>query len=317
MQSHDLYPPIEPHEQGVLPVSDGHRIAYEVCGAPGGRPALVVHGGPGAGCVPDQRRFFDPAVYRIVLFDQRGAGRSEPLACLEHNTTADLIADIEALRRHLQIDGWLVFGGSWGSTLALAYAAARPEACRALVLRGIWLCRPEDLQWWFYGLRSVYPDHWQAFASFIPASERHDLLAAYYARLVHPDAAIHLPAAAAFRSYELRCEKLITDDQVEAPPDRRTLAAARIEAHYMRNAVFLPPDFLRASVGKFRNTPAAILHGRYDMLCPLEGAYALADVWPEADFEIVPAAGHSAYEVGTRRGLVAATNRFRARPART
>ena len=187
----DLYPSIEPYETGVLEVSDGHRLFYELCGNPSGRPAVFLHGGPGAGCNPTHRRFFDPAVYKLVLFDQRGAGRSTPMASVHENTTAHLVSDIETLRRHLRIDRWVVFGGSWGSTLGLAYAAAHPEACRALVLRGIWLCREIDIDWWFGPIRLIYPEYWQAFVDPIPAAERHDLLGAYLRRLMDPDPAVH------------------------------------------------------------------------------------------------------------------------------
>ncbi|HEY4647267.1 MAG TPA: alpha/beta fold hydrolase, partial [Steroidobacteraceae bacterium] len=220
----DLYPPIEPYETGFHPVSDGHCLAYELCGNPHGRPVVFLHGGPGAGCTPTHRRFFDPAVYKIVLFDQRGAGRSTPAASVDANTTAHLVDDIESLRRHLRTDRWAVFGGSWGSTLGLAYAAAHPEACRALILRGIWLCRPIDLQWWFDGIRLVYPEYWQAFVARIPPAERHDLLDAYLRRLLAPDPAVHMPAAIAWEKYETSCERLMPPDQNVSLPAANPLA---------------------------------------------------------------------------------------------
>ncbi len=307
----DLYPPIEPYDSGVLPVSDGHRLAYELCGNPRGRPVVFLHGGPGAGCTPMHRQFFDPAAYRIVLFDQRGAGRSTPTASIEANTTAHLIGDIESLRRHLEIDRWVVFGGSWGSTLALAYAAAHPEACRALILRGIWLCRPIDLQWWFDGIRLVYPEYWQEFVGHIPPAERNELLEAYLQRLVNPNPDVHMPAAMAWEKYETSCERLMPPDPEGASPHANPLPMARIEAYYMKHSSFLRENELIDAVPRFRHVPGVIVHGRYDMLCPVDAAVALAGAWGEAQLAIVPDAGHSAFEPGTRRQLVAVTDRFR------
>ena len=307
----DLYPHIEPYATGFLPVSDGHCLAYELCGNPQGRPVVFLHGGPGAGYTPTHRRFFDPGVYKIVLFDQRGAGRSTPAASIHDNTTAHLVADIESIRQHLRIDRWVVFGGSWGSTLSLAYAAAHPEACRALILRGIWLCRPIDLQWWFDGIRLVYPEYWQAFVAHIPPAERHDLLGAYLQRLVNPDPAVHMPAAIAWETYETSCERLLPPGSDDSPPPANPLAMPRIEAYYMRHGAFLRDNELIDAVPRFRHVPGVIVHGRYDMLCPVEAAVALAAAWPEAKLSIVPDAGHSALEPGTRRQLVAATDHFR------
>ncbi|MEJ0036076.1 MAG: prolyl aminopeptidase [Gammaproteobacteria bacterium] len=303
-----LYPPISPHDSGVLPVSGGHRLAYEVCGNPKGFPAIFLHGGPGAGCAPFHRQFFDPAVYRIVLLDQRGAGRSTPYASIENNTTWDLVRDIEQLRETLGIERWLVFGGSWGSTLALAYASRHPDRCAALVLRGIWLCRPSDVKWWFEDIRMVYPDYWKDFTGYIPSNERDELLAAYSRRLNNPDPAIHDPAAAAWDRYETRCSRLIPSG---GGSGSARLALARLEAHYMTHGAFLRPNELIEAVPRFRNVPGIIIHGRYDMLCPLEGAVMLASAWPEAVLEVVPDAGHSALEPGISQRLVAATNRFR------
>jgi proline iminopeptidase len=303
-----LYPPITPHDTGVLPVSGGHRLAYEVCGNPKGFPAIFLHGGPGAGCAPYHRQFFDPAVYRVVLFDQRGAGRSTPYASIENNTTWDLVRDIEQLRAHLGIERWLVFGGSWGSTLALAYASRHPDRCAALVLRGIWLCRPSDAKWWLEDIRMVYPDYWKEFTAYIPAEERSDLLAAYSRRLNNPDPAIHEPAATVWDRYETRCSRLLPSG---GGGGGSHLALARLEAHYMTHGAFLQPNELVDAVPRFRHVPGIIIHGRYDMLCPLEGAVALASAWPEAVLEVVPDAGHSALEPGISQRLVAATNRFR------
>jgi proline iminopeptidase len=307
----ELYPLIEPYLRGFLEVSGGHRLAYEICGNPAGRPALFLHGGPGAGCWPVHRRFFDPETYKIVLLDQRGAGRSTPAASLEANTTAELVNDLETLRHHLRISRWLVFGGSWGSTLALAYAARHSQACMALVLRGIWLCRPEDLEWWFKGIRMFFPEYWQEFSDYIPKLERNDLLDAYYRRLIHPNPIVHMPAAVSWVTYETRCETLLPIAESRALPGPDTLAMARIESHYMRYGSFLGATELMDSVPRFRKIPAAIVHGRYDMLCPVDGALALAKAWPEARLSIAPASGHSATEPEIRRLLVAATDRFR------
>jgi proline iminopeptidase len=306
-----LYPAIEPYQTGFLMVSCGHRLAYEICGNPEGRPVVFLHGGPGAGCTPTHRQFFDPAVYKIILFDQRGAGRSTPSASINDNTTVDLVNDIELIRAHLNVRDWVVFGGSWGSTLALAYASAHPEACRALILRGIWLCRPSDLQWWFDGIRIVYPEYWEAFASHIPEIERHDLLTAYLLRLTNTDPAIHMPAAAAWDRYETCCSRLMPQSEEDPSDDQSMLSLARIEAHYMRHAAFLGENELIEAVPRLRHVPCAIVHGRYDMLCPVEGAFALAQSWPEATLNIVPDAGHSAMEPGICRQLVLATNQFR------
>jgi len=307
----DLYPPIEPYDSAILPVSGGHQLAYEQCGNPRGRPIVFLHGGPGAGCTPGHRQFFDPSAYRIVLFDQRGAGRSTPSASTVENTTQHLVADIESLRVHLNIRRWLVFGGSWGSTLALAYAATHPESCRGLILRGIWHCRRIDLTWWFDSIRLVYPEYWRAFAEHIPLAERGNLLDAYLRRLLDPDPTVHLPAAIAWETYEMSCAHLLPWDAVDKDRERIVLSMPRIEAYYMRNSAFLRENELIEAVPRFRHVPAVIVHGRYDMLCPVEGAVALAAAWPEATLSIVPDAGHSATEPGIRQNLVAAADRFR------
>ena len=305
----DLYPSIEPYETGVLEVSGGHRLVYELCGNPSGRPAVFLHGGPGAGCNPTHRRFFDPAVYRIVLFDQRGAGRSTPIASVHENTTQHLVSDIETLRRHLHIDRWVVFGGSWGSTLGLAYAATHPQACRALVLRGIWLCRQIDIDWWFGPIRLIYPEYWQAFVDYIPSAERGELLGAYLKRLLDPDPAVHMPAAIVWDRYETSCATLLPP--IAEPLRPNMLSMPRLEAHYMHHRCFLRDNELLDAVPRFRHVPGVIVHGRYDMLCPVEGALQLAAAWPEAQLVIAADAGHAATEPGIRRALVAATDRFR------
>lgn len=306
-----LYPAIEPHETGFLEVTGGHTLAYEVSGNPDGQPVVFLHGGPGVGCVPDHRRFFDPKAYRIVLFDQRGAGRSFPNASIDNNTTQDLVEDIEALRIHLAVKDWVVFGGSWGSTLALAYGVTYPGSCRAFVLRGTWLCRQVDLDWWFRGIKSVFPDNWRAFAEFVPPVDRDNLLEAYFARLVDPDPAVHMPAAVAWKTYERRCATLLGGPMTDMPAVESTLAVSRLEAHYMRNLAFLGSGELLRGISRLRHLPSIMVHGRYDMICPIEGAFAVAEAWPEAELCIVPDAGHSAWEPGICKRLVEATDSFR------
>ncbi len=309
-----LYPDIQPHASGMLQTRGVHRIYWETSGKPDGLPVLFVHGGPGSGTSAAQRRFFDPARYRIVLFDQRGCGRSTPHAELADNTTPHLIADMEALRVRLGIDRWLVFGGSWGSTLALAYAQAHPARCLGLVLRGIFLCRKSEIDWFLYGIRTFFPEAQRAFAEFIPEAERGDLLDAYHRRLVDPDPAVHLPAAHRWAVFEASCSTLRPNPELVGAFDSEhaALPLARIEAHYFVNGVFLPDDGLLAGVGRLRGLPAIIVQGRYDAVCPIVTADALARAWPEARYVIVPDAGHSAFEHGIARELVAACDHFAA-----
>jgi proline iminopeptidase len=308
-----LYPPVEPFASGMLRLDSLHQMYWEESGNPQGVPVLFLHGGPGAGATPAHRRFFDPAHYRIVIFDQRGAGRSLPHGEVERNTTAHLIDDIERLRRHRGIEGWLVFGGSWGSTLALAYAEAHPRRCKALVLRGIFLSRAGEIAWFIDGLRHVFPEAWRAFSSFLPESERRDLLGNYHRRLTHPDPAIHLPAARAWSTYEGACSTLLpSPDTVNAfAEDRTALGLARIEAHYFRHESFMPTDALLKNVDRVRGVSSVIVQGRYDMVCPICTADELARAWPEAEYVIVPDAGHSAMEPGIRAALVRAMDKFR------
>ncbi len=309
----DLFPETEPRLTGRLPVDEPHVLYWEECGRADGVPVVFLHGGPGAGCSPTHRRFFDPQHYRAVLFDQRGAGRSTPLGLLTRNTTADLVADIEALRRHLGIQRWIVFGGSWGSTLALAYAQAHPAACLGLVLRGIFLGGPDELGWFFEGARAVFPEPWREFAEFLPADERADILGAYRRRLEDPDPAIHMPAARAWSRYEGSCATLLPNPELVASftADVHALGLARIEAHYFSHGLFLPADGLMRGLERIRHLPCAIVQGRYDMVCPIMTADRLHRAWPEADYLVVPDAGHSALEPGIRRALVGALDRFR------
>lgn len=297
----------------MLPLDALHTMYWEQSGNPHGMPMVFLHGGPGAGATATHRRFFDPAHYRIVIFDQRGAGRSAPLGSVEANTLDHLIADLELLRRHLGIDRWAVFGGSWGSTLALAYAEAFPERCLGLVLRGIFLCRQREIDWFLYGMRTVFPEAWRSFAGFIPESERDDLLGAYYRRLIDPEPARHIPAARAWSSYEGACSTLLPSPDTVAAfgEDRMALGLARIEAHYFRHQVIPPERDLVAGAGRLRGVPVTIIQGRYDMVCPIVSADELARAIPGADYVIVPDAGHSAMEPGIRSQLVAATERLK------
>jgi proline iminopeptidase len=310
-----LYPDILPYDTGMLAVSSTHRLYYEQCGNPRGKPVVFLHGGPGAGCSPKARRFFDPAHYRIVLFDQRGCGRSTPHAELEDNTTWDLVADIERLREHLDIVRWQVFGGSWGSTLALAYAETHPERVSELVLRGIFLLRRSELEWFYQkGCDALYPDAWEAYLAAIPEAEHGDLMSAYHRRLTHADADVRLAAAKAWSVWEGSTSFLLRDDaHVDGTAaDEFALAFARIECHYFVNAGFLARDGqLLEDVARIRHIPTVIVQGRYDVVCPLRSAWDLHRAWPEAELRIVADAGHSAFEPGITAELVAATDRFR------
>jgi len=311
----DLFPDIAPYETGLLPLSGGHVMYWEQVGNPRGQPVLFLHGGPGAGAGAVHRRFFDPQFFRVVIFDQRGAGRSRPLGDLRENTTEHLVADIEVLRRFLGVDQWLLFGGSWGSTLALAYAQTHADRVSGAVLRGVFLGRPAEVEWFLYGLRRVFPDAWAAFAEHVPEAERGDLLTAYLSRLTDPDPSVHLPAARAWSAYEGSCSTLLPspDSVASFAQDRTALGLARIEAHYFANTLFLPEGGLLAHMGSVAHIQAEIIQGRYDMICPAETAFDLAAAWPRARLTIIPDAGHSALEPGIRMALVAAVERFRRR----
>ena len=312
-ESLPLYPALEPHRGGMLELDRGHRMYWEESGNAAGVPVVFLHGGPGAGASPVHRQFFDPAHYRIVVFDQRGAGRSTPLGGLDGNTTPDLVADMERLRGHLGIARWIVFGGSWGSTLALAYAEQHPQRCLALALRGIFLGRHSEIDWFLHGLRNVFPEQWREFAGFIPEAERGDLLAAYHRRLIDPDPAVHMPAARRWSVYEGSCSTLLPNPGLVADfaSDRVALGLARIEAHYFANRLFLADDCLLANVGRIRHIPAVIVQGRYDAVCPPVTADDLHRAWPEAEYHVVADAGHSAFEPGIRSRLVGAMERFK------
>ena len=309
----DLYPPIEPYRTGYLQLDRRHRMYWEQSGNPRGVPALFLHGGPGAGATPVHRRFFDPEYWRIVIFDQRGAGRSTPLGEITDNTPGHLVADIEQLRATLEIERWLVFGGSWGSTLALHYAETHPDRCLGLVLRGIFLCRRDEIDWFLYGTRRVFPEAWRAFSGFLPEAERGDILASYYRRLRDPDPRIHMPAARAWSIYEGACSTLLPNPETVAAfsEDRLALGLARIEAHFFSQHLFIGDCDLVSRVGLIRHLPATIVQGRYDMVCPVGSADELVRAWPEAQYMIVPDAGHSAMEPGVREQLILATERMK------
>lgn len=289
-----LFPEIEPHASGMLPLDAIHTMYWETAGNAAGIPVVFLHGGPGAGSTPKHRRFFDPDAFRIVVYDQRGAGRSTPLGELRENTTAHLVDDLERLRRHLGIDRWLVFGGSWGSTLALAYAEAHPDRCLGLVLRGIFLCRRSEIDWFLYGLHSIFPEAWDRFAGFLPPDERGDLLRNYHRRLVDPDPSVHMPAARAWSVYEGSCSTLLPSRETVGhfAGDVVALGLARMEAHYFLHDIFLPENALLRGVHRIRAIPGVIVQGRYDVVCPTVSAHELAAAWPEADYQVIADAGH-------------------------
>jgi proline iminopeptidase len=291
-----LYPEIEPFDSGFLQVSPLHTLYYEQSGNPDGKPVVFLHGGPGGGTNPNCRRFFDPAIYRIVLFDQRGCGKSTPHAELTDNTTWDIVADIERVREHLSIDRWQVFGGSWGSTLALAYAQTHPDKVTELVLRGIFMLRRRELEWFYQkGCDMLYPDAWETYLQAIPEAERGDLMSAYHRRLTSDDATTRTAAARAWSVWE----------------GEFAFAFARNECHYyVHGGFFEHDDQLLRNVDRIRDIPAVIVQGRYDVVCPLRSAWDLHRAWPEADLRIVPDAGHSAFERGNMHQLIEATDRF-------
>jgi proline iminopeptidase len=313
-----LYPALAPLRSGRLALDALHTMHWEESGNALGVPVVFLHGGPGGGSAPDHRRYFDPRFYRIIVYDQRGAGASTPLGELTDNTTPHLIADLERLRGHLGVEKWLLFGGSWGSTLAIAYAEAHADRVLGLVLRGIFLCRPQEIRWFLYDMRFLFPEAWHAFAEFLPPAERDDLLGAYHRRLTNADPAVHLPAAHSWSRYESSCSTLLPDPDLVAhfDEDAVALAIARIEAHYFVNHIFLRDNALLADIDRIRHLPCTVVQGRYDAVCPIMSADDLHRAWPEADYIVVPDAGHSAREPGIARQLVAATNRFRGRLSR-
>jgi proline iminopeptidase len=308
-----LYPPIEPFQSGMLDAGDGHQVYWELCGNPQGKPAVFLHGGPGAGCNPRHRRLFNPDKYCVLLFDQRGCGRSTPHAGLEANTTWHLVDDIEKLRRQLGVAQWLVFGGSWGSTLALAYAQAHPQCVSELVLRGIFTVRREELLWYYQeGASWIFPDEWEHFIAPIPPQERHDLMAAYRRRLTGTDVPARDAAAVAWSRWEGRTITLLPDDavdQVHSDP-HYALAFSRIENHYFVNNGFLEDRQLLRDAGRLHGIPGVIVQGRYDIATPARTAWELHRAWPQAQFHLVPDAGHAFSEPGILDRLIRATDGF-------
>lgn len=311
----NFYPEIAAYKTEFLKVSDIHTIHVEQCGNPKGRPVIFLHGGPGGGISPDHRRFFDPNHYRIILFDQRGSGKSTPAAELRENTTWDLVADIELIRTHLDIQDWIVFGGSWGSTLALAYAETHPERVKGLILRGIFLCRPSEIKWFYqFGASEIFPDMWAPYHNHIPANERHDFVTAYYKRLTDPNPDVRLTAAKIWSKWEAATSRLIVDfksiDAFEDPTF--ALQFARIECHYFtNNSFFKTNNTLIENISKIRHIPTVIVQGRYDVVCPARSAWDLHQAFPESVLHIVADAGHAAGEPGIRSKLVECTDQFR------
>jgi proline iminopeptidase len=310
-----LYPHIEPYRSGQIQLDDIHSMYWEQSGNPDGIPVVFLHGGPGAGTIPAHRRFFDPEKYCIVVFDQRGAGRSTPLGELRDNTTSHLIADMETLRIELGINKWLLFGGSWGSTLAIAYGEAHPENCLGLVLRGIFLGREQELDWFLYGCSTVFPEAWGRLVDPLSDSERKDVLGAYHHVLTEGTVEEKLRAARAWSRYEGSCSTLMPSPETVAAfgQDNMALGLARIETHYFVNELFMAKNALLDNIDRIREIPGIIIQGRYDMVCPIVTADELHQCWPEAEYHVIPDAGHSAMDPGVRRALVRATERFKAR----
>ena len=308
-----LYPEIKPYARHELAVEQPHVLYIDESGSADGLPVLFIHGGPGAGCDSASRRYFDPALYRIVTFDQRGCGRSTPHASLENNTTQALIADIERIREHLGIDKFVLFGGSWGSTLALAYAQAHPQRVHGLILRGIFLCRPQEFSWFYQeGASRLFPDYWEDYVAPIPVEERGDLMQAFYKRLTGADQIAQMHAAKAWSTWEGRTATLRPNTQVveRFSEAHRALSIARIECHYFVNDAFLEPNQLLRDMPKIAHLPGIIVHGRYDAICPLDNAWALHQAWPNSELQIIRDAGHAASEVGITDALVRAANQI-------
>lgn len=321
MQSsaYNLYPELDIIERKLLKVDNFHEIYYEICGNPSGEPIVFLHGGPGSGCNPAQRRFFDPAHYRIILIDQRGCGRSLPLGTVTQNTTADLVSDINLIREALNIKQWHVFGGSWGSTLALVYAITFPQHITSLVLRGIFLSRPTEIGWFLGDVAHFYPEVWQALTAYLPADERDDVLSAYSRRIFNEDSAINIPAAQQWNAFENAIMRLVP--KVEEPiqisnHERATQAAievarARVQIHYIQHGCFVDGAAILNDCTKLAHIPTIIVQGRYDMVCPPKSAWELSQAMPHAEFHIIQDAGHSAMEIGITSALIAATEKFK------
>lgn len=312
-----LFPPLEPYACGMLPLDDLHLMYWEQCGRPDGVPVLYLHGGPGDGCSPACRQLFDPSFYRAVLFDQRGCGRSIPRGEIRNNTTAHLLDDIEQLREHLGIERWLVYGGSWGSTLALAYAEAHPQRVSGLVLRGVFLGRDEEIDWFLSGMGRFFPEAAQRFVAPIPEAVRGDFLQAYYQNLTDHDPEVHLAAARQWAQYESSCATLLPNREAvaRASSEFAALPLARLEAHYFIHRLFLPHNQLLKNIERIRHIPGIIVQGRYDVVCPPKSAYDLAQAWPKGELVLVEGAGHSLWEPGILQAVLHALTLFKARLA--
>ena len=309
----DLFPSITPYNWGYLKVSDLHELYFEECGNPKGVPVLFIHGGPGAGISDLSRRFFDPEFYRIILFDQRGAPKSKPFGEMRENNTFLLVQDIEKLRKYLSVEYWLIFGGSWGSTLALTYAQLYVKHCLGLILRGIWLFRKQDISWFFEAPAKISPDHWKRFIEFLPEDERGNYFENYYKRLMSDDPKIHIPAAKAFSRFEADNSTLIPNGENASivTNEKASLGISRCEIFYMHDNQFEDPNYLMNNMQKLENLPLTIVHGRYDYVCPLEAAFLIKDALPHSKLVVVNDAGHSAYEPGIKRALIQATEDFK------
>jgi len=309
----DLFPPLSPYSNGFLPVDTLHHIYWEQSGNPDGVPIVFLHGGPGGGATPTHRRFFDPDHYRIVIFDQRGCGRSNPLGSLENNTTSHLLADMEALRLHLGIERWHLFGGSWGSTLALHYATHYPECCISLILRGIFLCEQDEIDWFLYGMKKIFPEAWEQFVSLVPETHRDNMLDWYYTRLTTGAPQEQMEAAIRWALYEGACASLFPNYETITTEEQKqhALTLARIEAHYFKHEVITPVDSLLHSIDHIRHIPTTLIQGRYDVICPIDTAYKLHQAWPEADYIVVPDAGHSALDPPLLSRLIETTENYK------
>jgi proline iminopeptidase len=309
----DLFPEIPPYSSGFLDVDENHKIYWEQSGNPDGVPIVLLHGGPGAGATPMHRRFFNPEHYRIIIFDQRGAGRSHPLGSIENNSLKHLINDMEELRNRLMIKRWHLFGGSWGSTLALAYAQEHPENCISLILRGIFLLEQQEIDWFLYGMQNIFPEAWEQFSSLIPEEESHDLLNAYYKKLTDDNEETQMDAAINWNLYEGACSSLLPNFETITTDEQKqhALATARIEAHYFLSHVISEENSLLNYIDKIRSIPAVIVQGRYDIICPIKTARKLHQNWPEADYIVVQDGGHSAHDPAIRSRLIEATEMMR------
>ncbi|MEM7651128.1 MAG: prolyl aminopeptidase [Pseudomonadota bacterium] len=305
----DLFPALTPYSSGFLSVDDTHNLYWEQSGNPEGVPILLLHGGPGAGATPTHRRFFDPNHYRIIIFDQRGAGRSHPLGSIENNTTQHLVDDIERLREHLRVERWHLFGGSWGSTLALNYAVQFPEKCISMILRGIFLCEQREIDWFMDGMHKVFPEAWEQFAEFLPEDERDNLLDNYYKYLTGDDEKKQMDAAICWSLYEGACSSLLPNYETITTEEQKeqALALARIEAHFFKNEAVDAEKGILSKIDTLKTIPTTIIQGRYDMICPIQTAHELHLRWPEADYIVVPDAGHSALDPALRSRLIEAT----------